>query len=286
MDARFRPLPPVLTLSTRCSRTLRLSTVARVARDADLDGLDIDPSEAVLPGPSALATVSEKFALPIRSVWLPAPSVWMGWRRKHARDAMLAAARASFASVVVVDLPLGSDRRPSRSLLTSTTEAFRASVRPGTRICVGLRPRQLEGGRAHLVELTALRRLAEEWDFEIALDLAGPIDPRWEAEAAIARLGARLGLMRLETEAVTGPPFGRCRAAARALSAAIDGGHPTEYALVPRPPLWHPDRGRAMADASLVASRRVRARYAAVEAQRLSDTYPSPTPKHRGQQPA
>ena len=41
-----------------------------------------------------------------------------------------------------------------------------------------------------------LRYVAEEWEVHIALDLTGAIDPRWEAEAAILRLGERLRLVR------------------------------------------------------------------------------------------
>src|SRR3712207_9486683 len=82
--------------------------------------------------------------------------------------------------------------------------------------------------------MTALRRLAEEWDFAIALDLIGPVDPRWEAEAPVSRLGSRLTLIRLVAQAAIGSAFGRHRPGARALAAAVGGGPATNVVIVPR----------------------------------------------------
>ncbi|MDP9363149.1 MAG: hypothetical protein M3Q10_02760 [Chloroflexota bacterium] len=136
------------------------------------------------------------------------------------------------------------------------------------------------------MKLTALRRLAEEWDLGIVLDLAGPIDPRWEAEAAVARLGARLVLLRLDADVASGLSYGRARPAARALLAAFDGGHPTEFAMVSRPSAWSWRWEQTLTEACGIAARRVRTRYAAVEKERVADAYPRPTREHRGQHPA
>lgn len=286
MDARVRLLSPVVTLSTRASPRLRLTTFARVAIVAHLDGLDVDLSERLPVVPSDVIAAVERYAVPVRSVWVPNIGPWTNWRREHVTDAAATIARASRAAMLVVDLSAGGAGKPVRAAITASTIALRSSLRAETRMCVAVRARQLEGGRAHLVEMTALRRLAEEWDFEIALDLTGPIDPRWEAEAAVARLGARLRLIRLETEVASGPAHGRGRMATRAFSAAIDGGHAMEFALVPRCPIWRWNRAGVMTGACDTAGRRVRARFAAVEAQRVADAYPPPFPKHRGQRQA
>jgi hypothetical protein len=39
--------------------------------------------------------------------------------------------------------------------------------------------------------------MAEEWDFDLVLDLVGGVDPQWEAEAAVVRIGSRLRMVRL-----------------------------------------------------------------------------------------
>ena len=51
------------------------------------------------------------------------------------------------------------------------------------------------------MQLGALRHFAEEWDLGVALDLTGRLDPTWEAEAAVTRLGQRLQLLRVRDTA-------------------------------------------------------------------------------------
>jgi len=88
-----------------------------------------------------------------------------------------------------------------------------------------------------LAELTALRHLAEEWDLGIALDLTDTVDPTWEAEAAVFRLGNHLRLLRVPTCALDRFAIGKDRVISRAVAAAIDQGMPPEIALVPTVPL-------------------------------------------------
>jgi len=101
------------------------------------------------------------------------------------------------------------------------------------KVVVGLPSTALKGGRPHLVQLGAIRRFAEEWDISVAVDLAGQFDPTWEAEAAVARLGERLGLLRISASAPSRAAVGRDRVACRALHAVIDGGHGVGIAVAP-----------------------------------------------------
>ena len=73
---------------------------------------------------------------------------------------------------------------------------------------------------AHPDRLVVLRRLAEEWDFDLALDLCGPIDPTWESEAAISKLMPRLTLVRI------GPTESRPPDRATATSTIGSSGEP------------------------------------------------------------
>ena len=100
-------------------------------------------------------------------------------------------------------------------------------------VVLGLPSIGLKGGRPHLVQLGGIRRFAEEWDLSVAVDLAGPFDPTWEAEAAIARLGERLRLLRISASAPSRAAVGRNRVACRALHAAIDGDYGLEVAIAP-----------------------------------------------------
>src|SRR3712207_4021036 len=72
MDVHPRPLPPILTLSTRASRLLRLSTFAAVADHARLDGLDLDLSRRPVPTPVEVRSAANRAGIPVRSIWVPA----------------------------------------------------------------------------------------------------------------------------------------------------------------------------------------------------------------------
>jgi hypothetical protein len=103
---------------------------------------------------------------------------------------------------------------------------------------IGLRAAHLVGGRQHLALLTALRRLAEEWEVGFALDLTGPFDPQWEAEAAVVRLGKRLLLIRVGSAAIAPSPIDRARVARRALMAAIERAPHAALSIAPQVPWW------------------------------------------------
>jgi hypothetical protein len=96
---------------------------------------------------------------------------------------------------------------------------------------VGLPSGSLRGGRSHLVQLGGVRRLLEEWEVPIALDLSGRFDPTWEAEAAIARLGRQLRFLRMRLSAPSRAAVGTDRVACRALLAALDRGWVSDLAL-------------------------------------------------------
>ena len=89
---------------------------------------------------------------------------------------------------VVATLPAGTTLHELTGHL-----ALAAGTYQSLPIVLGLPSTALKGGRPHLVQLGGIRRFAEEWDLTVAVDLSGQFDPTWEAEAAVARLGERLG---------------------------------------------------------------------------------------------
>lgn len=278
MGRRPFPVPPLLTLSTSALPLLRSSTWFRIARDAGLDGLDLDVSGRPLPNAGRLLAMAERHDTTIRSVWVPRPGFGSGWRFAAA----VALANAIGAARLVVEAPPATDGVVAPAALLDRCESVRGLLSGQTRVVVALRPRHLEGGRRHLVQMTVLRRMAEEWDFDLALDLVGTIDPRWEAEAAVSRLGSRLTMVRLDGDILAGPGIARHRSSARALAAAIDGGHADRFAIVPRVPVWHGGQASALARAGAEARRRIADRHSSVEEQRILDVFPHPWPGQRG----
>jgi len=265
---------PALSLSTRASGLLSLPTLMGVAQTAHLAGLDLDLSRRVwLVRPQEIVAATQSAELFISSLW--APRIVPG---PFARERGLGAAElgASLATAVGADL-LVLDRPPhgpgwANSAAVELVEAVRGET-GNVAIAIALRPRDLQGTRDHLAQVAALRRAAEEWDFEIALDLLGPIDCRWEAEAAVARLLPRLRLIR--TGSLAPLPPGRSRAAmtARAINAAVDSGFRGMFALAPSLPIWRRCRADAVAEAATDTTRRLLARYAAVHDQTRLDSY-------------
>lgn len=276
MGTRPSPIPPLLTLSTSPVPLLRLSTWFRIARDAGLDGLDLDLSGRPLPGRGRLLAMADRHDVPIRSVWVPRTGIWTGWRLEQGMAAAAALANVTAAGCLVVDAPPPANGVFAPAALSGRSDALRALVTAKTRVVMTVRARHLEGGRRHLVQMTALRRMAEEWEFDLALDLVGTIDPRWEAEAVVSRLGRRLTMIRLGGAGTT-----RHRTSIRALAAAIDGGHVARFAIVPRVPVWQAGHAPAMARAGAETRRRIADRYSAVEAQRFLDVFPHPWPGQR-----
>lgn len=281
MGVRPQPFPPLVSLSTGPA-WLRLSTAFRVARDARADGVDIGPSGRPLPVPERVAATAERHGLPIQSVWVPRSGVRSGWRFERGFEAALALARGTGARTLVIDSPIAEDGSVPRAAVTALTEVARRRLPTGTRVVVALRDRHLEGGRRHLVQMSAWRRFAEEWEFGIAFDLSGRLDARWEAEAAVSRLGPRLTMIRLAADVAKGRTKGDHRAAVRALAAAIDGGHPAHFSVVPAVPLWQSGHAPALTRTHVAAKRRIIDRHSTIEEQRTLDVFPSPRPGQRG----
>lgn len=234
------PLVPSLVLSSRANRWLPIGTLAIAARQAGTDGLDLDLATRpglTLGGFASGARVDPVPAATISSVWLPRTRKFVNTAARSDRfvDDWLALATRLSIRQLIVDRepalrPMGD--RDKRPLLLRLQEG----VRPGMRIVLVLRPDDLEGTRAHLSTMSALRRTAEEWDFDLALDLCGGIDPRWEAEAAIQRVLPRLTLVRVGTSGGDISQGTRNRLTRRSLAYLLDQSYTGTLSLTPSLP--------------------------------------------------
>jgi hypothetical protein len=277
MGALPFPHPPVLTASTLASPLLRLKTLFDLAGYVGLDGVDLDlTGRPALPSVAGFVDLINREEPSIRAVWVPRPAPWSRSREPLASTIAVEVALAAGADKLVTELPVAAAGQASRPIVTGLVESLRARVGADLPVTLAIPARRLVGGRSHLVQLTALRRLAEEWDFEIALDLRGPIDPRWEAEAAIDRLGLRLTLIRLSTDVSGGPVSGPYRILRRVAGAALSQEQRIVFALVPAGPPWHRLWSAALAESLRRAGDYLLARYASVEEQWLHDAaFPS-----------
>ena len=167
----------------------------------------------------------------IRALWVP--SLSDGTRRYLRPEACakltVEVARASGAIAVILDPPDRDGRHPARQARLIAT--VRERLPADTRLTLVLRPSTLDGTREHLTSLAALRRQAEEWDFDVALDLKGPVDHAWESEAAVSKILPRLTVVRFGPIESRPPGRGRERQTARVLAHLVDVGYQGAVAI-------------------------------------------------------
>ena len=200
--------------------------VQRVAAQAGLGSLDVDATSALGGWLASQRRVAGDTYVPVSSLWLPAAEL----RSQRSRSLIerVTELQPNAAPSVVVTFPAGTTLYELARYLEPAEWLTQTR-----KVVLGLPSTALKGGRPHLVQLGGIRRFAEEWDLSVAVDLAGQFDPTWEAEAAVARLGERLGLLRLSASAPSRAAVGRDRVACRALHAAIDGDYGLSVAVAP-----------------------------------------------------
>ena len=216
-----------LAVSFSTRRTvLPASMVRQTATLAGVDGLDLDAMSAPGTWLAARIAASDGMDMPVRAVWIPAGQI-QSTRSRRLVEA-LAERQPDAHPRVVATLTAGSS-------LYEVTRHLKIGgwLSQPLQVVLGLPSAVLKGGRPHLVQLGGIRRFAEEWDLTVAVDLSGQFDPTWEAEAAVARLGERLTILRINASAPSRAAVGRDRVACRALHAAMDRDHQLDIAVAP-----------------------------------------------------
>lgn len=255
---------PTISVSARPSLGFRGNSPHRVAVAAGVDKVCLDLSSSLS---KQLLFRQGAPTDPVTTVWLGNP--WVGlWSSPSDLRRLGLAIRRLDPAAVAFDLESPAECLPSPVVVIQRLRQAQQLAGQHRRLLLAIRAPQLLGGRRHLADLTALRHLAEEWDLGVALDLAGSLDPTWEAEAAVVRLGNHLQLLRISTEATDRLAVGRSRVVARALGAALELSVPPEIALLPTVPLIRAGSARARAEATARAVAAIRARVARVSTQR------------------
>lgn len=225
---------PQLMISTRSAHVGRLTTLLQASQDAGLLLMELDIERRFIGlHPRQILHHAQSSRTDVASVWLPARSRFGGPLSERDRKILIDSA-VDAAAPLVVRLPRNEIGRVTLTTVTNLTEPIQQLVPPTTRVTVAVPTAWLVGGRPHLVQLTALRRICEEWDIDIALDLTGPIDPQWEAEAAVLRIGSRLRIVRIAALPVTANTTdSQARLTARALIPALESGSLASVSLSP-----------------------------------------------------
>lgn len=271
-----RASSPSITLSTSGSSIITMSALPAIVALSSLDGLDLDLSAGSMRlRPGAFAARAAEARVPIRSVWVSLPDFLERRRGWFNRYDELGWPLVTTGSVETVVVHASSRRRESTLIPVPANIAnLRRAVSARTRIAVAIRSSELEGTRDHLAALARLRRYAEEWDLQLAVDLTGRVDPRWEVEAALIRLLPRLSLVRLRLPSSPQSWEGHDRVTSRAVATLTDVRFLGSIAIVPAVGMWQRWWSPAICEAAQASAQALRERFASVEAAMEFESYP------------
>lgn len=200
MDTTHHPDPrtpfrrPTILVGSRASTFGRMSVSPTEAADAGIHGLDLDLRRAW-----QCPSIDDVRIMPttrIKSVWLPMQYAGpMSEKRVSRLQAFLnfTAARCGLRTIVLPkNIPVRHQGIPLGSMAQQLSDWY------GLRIAVSIPADSLiQQSGSHLEHVANMRRVAEEWDLDIALDLTAPGIEQWEAEAALVRLFPRLTMVRM-----------------------------------------------------------------------------------------
>jgi hypothetical protein len=225
---------PTIVFGGTCGLFGSAQGVIRRAQDYGYFAVDLDLRHALCsPSSSAVRIMSDDAVLRIRSIWLPATvSGPLLSRRLERLTGFLRLAQQELGLRNIIIAAASPTTRRGTPLLPVAREAV-AGGHGAVRLAMGVRADR----SMHSLESTALaRRVAEEWNLDLALDVAGPVPAGWEAEAAVSRLLPRLAVVRLcgwlPTQ-LTHQDNGPLRIAARSMAMLADQGYAGLLSVVP-----------------------------------------------------
>lgn len=223
MPRRYPGSPITVSLSTRGS-WMPAWLSQHVAAVSGIGALDVDATGSIGAWLASRWGSAQPPYLRVNAIWVS----YRGLQSKSTQRVVetLLTHQVEQPPQIVAMLPSASSLRA----LSRDLEPVRAMASTWP-MALGLPSAALRGGRPHLVHLGALRHFVEEWDLSLALDLSGTFDPTWEAEAAVARLGERLSVLRVKASAPSRSAVGPDRVACRAIHAAIDRGRLVDIAI-------------------------------------------------------
>jgi hypothetical protein len=185
---------PTVLIGADATALGQLTITPAQAAAVGMYGVDLDLRRAWLP--PAEDELDRLATTRVRSVWLPShyAGPFAELRAARLRGFLTrAAARSGLRTIVLPTVGTGGARNVSIGRIARQL----ADLQP-VRIAIAIDAGEtLKRPGSHLAHVANVRRVAEEWDLDIALDLSVGETDHWEAEAALMRLFPRLALVRL-----------------------------------------------------------------------------------------
>lgn len=234
---------PTIAAGIAASRVGSLGKTIEQAARHQFFAVDVDLRRTLLAPPVASVVLrAQNGPVRVRSVWVPGAigGPFAAQRAAALTDFLEHAARGLGMRTVV--LPRSADGAHGIALGASLRQRMQAVARGQVRLAIGIRGDMVHRGHDQLAQLQSLRHAAEEWDLDLALDLAGEVPHYLEAEAAVLRLLPRLTLVRIPSwvsasgELNTSDPISR-----RVVAILADQGYAGTISIIPsRGPLQMP----------------------------------------------
>jgi len=233
---------PTILLGAQASRLGTVRGIVRNMSEQRFFAADLDlRSTWLAPSWTQVAADASRSMVRIRSAWIAGVITGpAAGSRLHRLSTLLRGCKEELGLRTIV-IPRAAHLRRGSSIGPTIKAIVSDRSRTSARIAVGVRAIDFTDDRRHLDELTAIRRTAEEWDLDVALDLTGPVSPHWEAEAATIRLLPRLTLVRLHPWIPNdgrGPNRDRQAIAHRTVAMLADQGYAGSISLVPGSVPW------------------------------------------------
>lgn len=227
---------PIVAVAGRPTPWGDLAGIGTTAREAGFFAIDLDLTRTLLPPRWGDDEVGSGWGtLRLRSCWLPAMLGGPFARQRAATLLRFLRRGRDQAGLRTIVLPRSAS---GRGVPMAATVRELASGNAGTslRLAVGVDAAMLAASRSQMSALQSIRRMAEEWDLDIALDLTVPTSSAWEAEAAVLRLLPRLRIVRLPCQ-IEHVPDASARVVDRTLAMLADQGYGGTFSLLPPRPL-------------------------------------------------
>ncbi|MDQ3654238.1 MAG: hypothetical protein M3457_04065 [Chloroflexota bacterium] len=205
--------------------------------------IDLDQRRALLaPSVASVATQAQTRVVRVRSIWIPGSITGPFVEQRTSGLWHFLEYAAEQMGLRTVILPRSSEIARGTFLGGELRKRMQLAAHGSVRLAIGVRGSVVYRGHDQLAQLQTLRHSAEEWDLDIALDLAGNVPHYLEAEAAVLRLLPKLTLVRIPSwvspsgELNTDDPISR-----RVVSILADQGYTGTISIIPaRSPLQLP----------------------------------------------
>lgn len=205
--------------------------------------VDLDLRRALFAPPvTSLATQARTGVVRLRSAWIPGSVTGPFEEQRTAGLWHFLEYAAEHMGLKTVVVPRSAEIVRGDFLGAELRKRMQSAAHGAVRVAMGVRGSVVYRGHDQLAQLQMLRHTAEEWDLDIALDLAGNVPHYLEAEAAVLRLLPRLTVVRIPSwvsasgELNTDDPISR-----RVVSILADQGYTGTISVIPaRSPLQLP----------------------------------------------